>query len=132
MIHSPTRMQSPKGAMRSQSEFLAPNRVSLKFTIVTLIAVCLVMVNYYYFFSRVLKSDILIDRCINSLTDSSVQGEWWRRQSEELFVSNKSSLSFESFHIPPFDPGLQINIWDIYTPDVSCPSLRRVGRIGDG
>lgn len=32
----------------------------------------------------------------------------------------------------PFSPSSGVNVWDVFSPEISCPDIERVGNIGDG
>jgi len=55
---------------------------------------------------------------------------YWRgryKREERL-----KALNYNISAIEPFNHSLGTYIWDWFTPDYNCPSLQRVGQLGDG
>lgn len=84
------------------------------------------------------KSQLLYQKSLNTL-------KWLLQQQQDLLFdpSQRSLLNQYLSSLPPssaknistfdaFDRWSGVNVWDLYPPQVSCPDLTRVGKIGDG
>jgi len=51
-----------------------------------------------------------------------------QRRKEELARRHNNNLT----EIEPFNPWGPIYIWDWFSPDFNCPTMERIGHVGDG
>lgn len=47
-------------------------------------------------------------------------------------ISNILTNNYSLQLYKAFNPESLVNVWDLYPPEISCPDLKRIGRVGDG